>query len=117
MIRRPPRSTRTDTLFPYTTLFRSINSATWIDITDRAQLSSGADNTSSGTIDFTDLLGASGPVYFAYKFVGSAGTTQRTWPIKNFSVETVLPNGYLEEVATNGTAGWTGINLNNTDMK
>src|SRR3546814_9553243 len=28
MIRRPPRSTRTDTLFPYTTLFRS----------DRAQL-------------------------------------------------------------------------------
>src|SRR3546814_3085014 len=26
MIRRPPRSTRTDTLFPYTTLFRS----TWV---------------------------------------------------------------------------------------
>src|SRR3546814_2476286 len=29
MIRRPPRSTRTDTLFPYTTLFRSIR---WIAI-------------------------------------------------------------------------------------
>src|SRR3546814_20197065 len=27
MIRRPPRSTRTDTLFPYTTLFRSIECA------------------------------------------------------------------------------------------
>src|SRR3546814_6479070 len=27
MIRRPPRSTRTDTLFPYTTLFRSIQIA------------------------------------------------------------------------------------------
>src|SRR3546814_1726900 len=26
MIRRPPRSTRTDTLFPYTTLFRSCRS-------------------------------------------------------------------------------------------
>src|SRR3546814_9709193 len=25
MIRLPPRSTRTDTLFPYTTLFRSVN--------------------------------------------------------------------------------------------
>src|SRR3546814_1444250 len=25
MIRRPPRSTRTDTLFPYTTLFRSLS--------------------------------------------------------------------------------------------
>src|SRR3546814_17275267 len=31
MIRRPPRSTRTDTLFPYTTLFRS--EEIYIDIT------------------------------------------------------------------------------------
>src|SRR3546814_7159778 len=30
MMRRPPRSTRTDTLFPYTTLFRS-DRAIWLD--------------------------------------------------------------------------------------
>src|SRR3546814_19608399 len=30
MIRRPPRSTRTDTLFPYTTLFRSLGMLTCI---------------------------------------------------------------------------------------
>src|SRR3546814_1608607 len=30
MIRRPPRSTRTDTLFPYTTLFRSLRTASRI---------------------------------------------------------------------------------------
>src|SRR3546814_2806929 len=29
MIRRPPRSTRTDTLFPYTTLFRSTAPRPW----------------------------------------------------------------------------------------
>src|SRR3546814_4864725 len=29
MIRRPPRSTRTDTLFPYTTLFRSVQNGRW----------------------------------------------------------------------------------------
>src|SRR3546814_8843621 len=29
MIRRPPRSTRTDTLFPYTTLFRSAIHNVW----------------------------------------------------------------------------------------
>src|SRR3546814_11832043 len=28
MVRRPPRSTRTDTLFPYTTLFRSVGKDT-----------------------------------------------------------------------------------------
>src|SRR3546814_14894303 len=34
MIRRPPRSTRTDTLFPYTTLFRSAGS----DFIDAARI-------------------------------------------------------------------------------
>src|SRR3546814_4584216 len=32
MIRRPPRSTLTDTLFPYTTLFRSINGGKRLDV-------------------------------------------------------------------------------------
>src|SRR3546814_15830978 len=31
MIRRPPRSTRTDTLFPYTTLFRSRDDRVAVD--------------------------------------------------------------------------------------
>src|SRR3546814_2164398 len=33
MIRRPPRSTRTDTLFPYTTLFRSHRQKTFPIVT------------------------------------------------------------------------------------
>src|SRR3546814_2209552 len=32
MIRRPPRSTRTDTLFPYTTLFRSVGVMAWLNV-------------------------------------------------------------------------------------
>src|SRR3546814_16569617 len=36
MILRPPRSTRTDTLFPYTTLFRSSTVGTWIQPSWRA---------------------------------------------------------------------------------
>src|SRR3546814_12483179 len=39
MIRRPPRSTRTDTLFPYTTLFRSATAAQLADV--RLQLAEG----------------------------------------------------------------------------
>src|SRR3546814_15709981 len=35
MIRLPPRSTRTDTLFPYTTLFRSIES--WYDLGNKSK--------------------------------------------------------------------------------
>src|SRR3546814_3058181 len=36
MIRRPPRSTRTDTLFPYTTLFRSVESGLRDHVVSRA---------------------------------------------------------------------------------
>src|SRR3546814_18650153 len=35
MIRRPPRSTRTDTLFPYTTLFRSGVTTATIDLEEQ----------------------------------------------------------------------------------
>src|SRR3546814_17097782 len=35
MMRRPPRSTRTDTLFPYSTLFRSDRDAALLEVLDR----------------------------------------------------------------------------------
>src|SRR3546814_20823436 len=38
MIRRPPRSTRTDTLFPYTTLFRSFIEEADVDAEDPRDL-------------------------------------------------------------------------------
>src|SRR3546814_16410258 len=44
MIRRPPRSTRTDTLFPYTTLFRSrgaVRRALHAGRADQARLGAG----------------------------------------------------------------------------
>src|SRR3546814_3810763 len=47
MIRRPPRSTRTDTLFPYTTLFRSVDAN---DI--------GAELREAGSRHETDIAGA-----------------------------------------------------------
>src|SRR3546814_2285473 len=42
MLRRPPRSTRPDTLFPYTTLFRSHSTLTIADSNSTAILPSGS---------------------------------------------------------------------------
>src|SRR3546814_19686346 len=41
MIRRPPRSTRTDTLFPYTTLFRSFSANNQEGVGNRQAASGG----------------------------------------------------------------------------
>src|SRR3546814_12417884 len=49
MIQRPPRSTRTDTLFPYTTLFRSQSRdrTTWDDPSKRSVTEAAAKYTES----------------------------------------------------------------------
>src|SRR3546814_9922436 len=60
MIRRPPRSTRTDTLFPYTTLFRSVAEGMWYTI-DRT---------------LTSLYKGSVPLHLCY-FSGINRTTRR----------------------------------------
>src|SRR3546814_6733023 len=49
MIRRPPRSTRTDTLFPYTTLFRSRQPRTPPPTTAMRSPTSGAESHSALT--------------------------------------------------------------------
>src|SRR3546814_15420757 len=56
MIRRPPRSTRTDTLFPYTTLFRSAcggngDSATSLQSSPASQAASDRPVTDSVHVD------------------------------------------------------------------
>src|SRR3546814_20508507 len=66
MIRRPPRSTRTDTLFPYTTLFRS-NTSTVTDNGDGTYTITNADGTTV-TIDtpgdvLTELQGNTSDIY------------------------------------------------------
>src|SRR3546814_10586455 len=65
MIRRPPRSTRTDTLFPYTTLFRSSpysgTSARLIKSPPKPLNSVSRKYRNSGTL-FTRVQGQHGPV-------------------------------------------------------
>src|SRR3546814_9022821 len=50
MIRRPPRSTRTDTLFPYTTLFRSA------DTLKRARPEARVEQVEDRMFDAADIL-------------------------------------------------------------
>src|SRR3546814_15575365 len=55
MIRRPPRSTRTDTLFPYTTLFRSLYRSTFAPFGINRILSTGHLDRRSGLYSLLSL--------------------------------------------------------------
>src|SRR3546814_10878006 len=53
MLRRPPRSTRTDTLFPYTTLFRSLSAVRHRQASQESQ-PFGKQETADNPFDSTD---------------------------------------------------------------
>src|SRR3546814_4157829 len=75
MRRRPPRSTRTDTLFPSTTLFRSITDSSFDDTRGRStnymiDLSNGAAGTIAGN---TFVQGEDKENYSAFIMVAAEG--------------------------------------------
>src|SRR3546814_14331693 len=82
MIRRPPRSTRTDTLFPYTTLFRSAD-AHAVSLrreqlsTDKANLETGA-GTSADWVQLADGYTVIGDTSSAAEARNTASETRAT---------------------------------------
>src|SRR3546814_698920 len=88
MIRRPPRSTRTDTLFPYTTLFRSQAMPGPVDLGQRLATHR-LDRVTPQPRDTTDKPGIQGVIHEAA------------------SCEAPLPCGPLPSVAEFRTAAAT----------
>src|SRR3546814_18007442 len=63
MIRRPPRATRTDTLFPYTTLFRSLANVSvgGGPVVTNGVFTPGAVASPLGTVNITGFTPVTGP--------------------------------------------------------
>src|SRR3546814_15394628 len=101
MIRRPPRSTRTDTLFPYTTLFRSIGEA---DIRSGRALIQLAAKLRDGDDRFAFILDAEPDRdrfdFDAGMFAPSGGLTGRMLGLKQAKELRVTGDGSLQN--------WTG---------
>src|SRR3546814_19423021 len=75
MIRRPPRSTRTDTLFPYTTLFRS----RFVSVSENSR--------GQQLILIVDKTTKTGQFS-----AGEAG-----WRIENISSDKIMPNYFFDQ--------------------
>lgn len=66
----------------------------WTDITERATLSTGSNNTPSGVVDLADFVNDGKPVYIAFKYTGQkSSSAQRTWTIPAFTVTNLLEDG------------------------
>lgn len=91
-----------------------VDSASWTDITSKAILSTGTDQTASGKIDLSAFSGAdNAPVYLAFKYLDSSNGTSslRTWTIQNLAVNTILQDSSSIAVATLATAGWKTVTV------
>ena len=90
----------------------SVGAATWTDITSSFIL-----DTNAGSFDFVesgagDLLAyIDKPVYLAFRFTGTAGTTQRTWRITDFSITLTTTYGEAINVADISIPGFVGVNV------
>src|SRR3546814_10087717 len=103
MIRRPPRSTRTDTLFPYTTLFRSDNVA----VPDQKRAWAALDRFERPFLCcFTDgdPITRGGDALFTERVPGARGTAHR--PLKGgHFVQENDPAGFVAAICDVAAAG------------
>lgn len=92
----------------------NIRSATWEDITNRAILSSGQDQTSSGNIDVSDFASLNKNMAIALRYVTDViktSTTQNQWVIRSFDLTSTNANGDQTALFSLSTAGWSSFNF------
>src|SRR3546814_9377879 len=96
MIRRPPRSTRTDTLFPYTTLFRSPSAPS-----ETARPDARPDTPQPPTLRFGDRS-----LNVAWVTPSTPGS-----PVESFTLEIspAPPSGVTQKTATGNSLVWDGL--------
>lgn len=95
-----------------------IQAATWKDLTSRAVLSTGDDNTPSGNIDLSDLVAENKPIYFAFRKHDLKNNLKpRTWTIKTFNISLLTEKNISYPLTTLATAGWLAVDVLNETYK
>jgi hypothetical protein len=89
----------------------NIYQATWKDITSSVKLPTTSAALSSGAIDLSQFINHDHPVYIAFKFIGAAGSAQRTWTIKSLALNNVLADNTTTSVLgiAESTAGFKSV--------
>lgn len=92
----------------------SVKSATWEDITSKAVLSSGSDQTPSGNIDLNSFASRNKSMAIALVYkttVIKPEAQQNRWVVRSFDLKSTNQQGEETVLATMATAGWTAFNF------
>ncbi len=92
----------------------NVRSATWEDITDKAVLSSGQDQTESGSIDLSTFASGSKNMAIALRYktaVVKPVTAQNRWIIRSFDLKSINQQGEETILANMANAGWASFSF------
>ena len=95
-----------------------VNAASWTDITNRATLSTGQNNTASGNISLADFVSPDTPIYLAFKYADQQDgvNSQRTWTIDSLYLVNHLPDSIGSTLLSVANSVWLGVNMLNTTV-
>ncbi|WP_300602020.1 DUF5017 domain-containing protein [Niabella sp.] len=98
----------------------NVRTATWEDITDKAVLSSGQDQTPSGNIDLSSFAATNKNLAIAFRYktnVVKPESQQNRWVIRSFDLKSINQQGDETVLANMATAGWAGFNFSGPATK
>lgn len=92
----------------------NVQAATWEDITSKAVLSSGADQTPSGNIDLNSFAARNKAMAIALVYKTSVikpEAQQNRWVVRSFDLKSTNQQGEETVLANMASAGWTAFNF------
>lgn len=91
----------------------NIKNATWKDLTGRVVLSTGVDQTQSGSVDLTGpgLFDGSKVIYVAFRYRTGNINSPNRWVVRTFNADVQDENGVLTAAAVMSTAGWKAVSF------
>jgi hypothetical protein len=106
----------------FTGIYDSANvlAATWEDITSKAVLSSGQDQTPSGNIDLSEFAARNKNIALAFRYKTATikpESAQNRWVIRSFDLKSVNQQNEESVLASMATAGWSSFNFSGPTTK
>lgn len=91
----------------------NVKLATWTDVTSRFTLSSGVDQTPSGSVDLSEFINNNKAATLAFRYVTPALAAPNRWVVRTFNADNQSPDGVITPMATMSTAAWKAISFVN----